>query len=127
VILVVGQLFGQLAGIVGRILQIDRQAQFDGARVDGHQRPYVAVGIIIGAFFNLARRVGCKHVVSLAIALWQQGGQVNRAVQSLAGELAEAIGGFFRMAQKHQGLHTVYRLGKDVIRMYRQRNSAGNQ
>lgn len=126
-VLVVGQFLGQLAGVVGRVLQIDRQAQLDGARVDGHQRAHIAVGVIVGAFFDLARRVGGKYVVSLAVALRQQGGQVNRPVQPLAGKLAEAIGGFFGMAQKHQGLHTVHRSGKDVIRVYRQCHSAGNQ
>ncbi|MNV66386.1 hypothetical protein D3C71_1591370 [compost metagenome] len=109
-VLVVEQFVSQLAGVIGRKLDVHRQPQFDGAWADGHQRANVAVGVIELAFLDIAGRIGGKDEIGLAEFLRQQLCQVDSTVQALAIQLAEAAGRFFRVTQEHQGLGAVSRL-----------------
>ncbi|MNG06678.1 hypothetical protein D3C84_899340 [compost metagenome] len=127
VVLVVQQFIGQVAGVVGREVDVHRQAELDRAGADGHQGADVAVGVVQFAFLDIARRVGGKHVVGLAELFRQQRGQVDGAVQALAIELAQAALRLFRMAQEHQGLGAIRRLGATFTGLQRQKQRAGRQ
>ncbi|MNT57857.1 hypothetical protein D3C72_1952590 [compost metagenome] len=80
VVLVVEQFVSQLAGVIGRKLDVHRQPQFDGAWADGHQRANVAVGVIELAFLDIAGRIGGKDEIGLAEFLRQQLCQVDSTV-----------------------------------------------
>jgi len=121
------QLIGQVAGVVGREIDVHRQAELDRAGADGHQRANIAVGIVQFAFLDVARRVGRKHVVGLAELFRKQSGEVDGTVQSLAIELPKTTGGFLCMAQEHQRLGAVCRLGAAFAGFKRQKQRAGRQ
>ncbi|MNZ38898.1 hypothetical protein D3C78_563820 [compost metagenome] len=71
--------------------------------------------------------VGGKHIIGLAEFLWQQRGQVQRPVESLAIELPKAFAGLFGVAQEHQGLYTVHRFGAAFHRLDGQQADSGKQ
>ncbi|MNE78706.1 hypothetical protein D3C80_1751390 [compost metagenome] len=69
----------------------------------------------------MPRRVGGEYVVGIAETLRQQRGQVQCTVEALAVQLPQPFAGFLGMAQKHQGLRAISRLGAAFDSFQRQR------
>ena len=115
VVFVTHQLVGQVAGVVGGEVDVDRQAEFDRAGADGHEGAQVAVGQIALALFDVATGVGGEDEIGLAEGGRQDRGEVDGAVQPLAVELAEAHVGFFCVTQKYQSLCAILGFGTHAL------------
>ena len=100
-ILRLGQLGFQFLDFAEAELRVHRQPAADGGRLDGRERPDIKIFIAV----HFLRRVRRENKLRRAVFAEQDFGQRQRAVQSLARQLAESARRLFAVPDANNGFN----------------------